>query len=90
MQESADTLRQTLDLQPANALYLSTLARVVGGLGRKDETGALLQRLYRLNDPEHSADGRIIEAQLLAGEGDTLGAAAILREYLRLKPNSPM
>jgi hypothetical protein len=43
-----------------------------------------------LNDPEHSADGRIIEAQLLAGEGDTLGAAAILREYLRLKPNSPM
>jgi hypothetical protein len=43
-----------------------------------------------LNDPEYSADGRIVEAQLRAGEGDISGAAAILREYLRLKPNSPM
>ena len=89
-EESADTLRQALDLQPDNALYLFTLARVLSGLGRRDETDALLQRLYRLHDPEYSADGRIIEAQLRAGEGDTSGAAAILREYLRLKPDSPM
>ena len=90
LEQSADTLRLALDLQPGNALYVFTLARVLGGLGRKADTEALLERLYGLNDPEYSAEGRIIEAQLRAGEGDTSGAAAILREYLRLKPNSPM
>lgn len=90
LEESADTLRHAMDLRPGNALYVFTLARVLGDLGRKDETEAVLQRLYHLNDSEYSADGRIIEARLQAGGGDTLGAATTLREYLRLKPKSPM
>jgi tetratricopeptide (TPR) repeat protein len=88
--ESADTLRRALDLQPENALYLFTLARVTGELGRREETRALLQRLYRLDDPEYSTEGRIVEARLRAAEGDTLGATTILREYLRLRPTSPL
>ncbi len=90
LEESADTLRQALNLEPGNALYLFTLARVLGEMERKDETKALLQRLYKVNDPQYSADGRIVEAHLRAGEGDTSGAVKNLREYLRLSPSGLM
>ena len=87
--EAEADLRRAATLKP-EAVNLFNLARVLGEEHRKDETTATLRQLYALHDPQYSVDGRLIEAKLLAETGDLHGAAAVVRDYLGQRPDSPM
>ncbi len=90
LEEARAALRRAWEINPESPANLFNLARVEGELGHRTETMELLARLYAMNDPQFSVDGRLIEARLLAQTGDRTAAAAVLRDYLRKRPESPM
>jgi tetratricopeptide (TPR) repeat protein len=90
LDDSAEALRTALRLQPGRPEHLYNLARVLGELHRSAETDSLLRVLYRLRDSQYSIEGKLIEAKLLAETGEKGRAAKILREYIAVRPQSPM
>lgn len=90
LEEAEQALRKALALQPAEPARMFNLARITVQLHRKEETEALLQKIYQAKEPELSVEARLIEARLLADTGDTPAVAKIYREYLALRPDSPL